>query len=124
MQIIVVLALASMVWLIWQLIKAKRFTRFKQKIEDELKEKVIASIIEELCANRSEAFPNNDCHKEATILYWTQYKSRILHAALQREIITEQWLKDSGNLRNAQHLFYVERAYLPSSNKRSKTEVH
>lgn len=117
MQIIAVLALASLAWLIWQLIKAKRFTRFKQKIEDELKDKVITSIIEELYDNRSEAFPNNDCHKEATILYWTQYKSRILHAALQREIITEQWLKDSGNLRNAQHLFFIEKEYLPPFNK-------
>lgn len=113
MQIIAALALASMVWLIWQLIKAKRFTRFKQKIEDELKEKVIASIIEEMAEKRSEIFPNNDCHQAATIYYWCQYKSRLLHAALQREIITEQWLKDSGNLRNAQHLFYVESKYLP-----------
>lgn len=117
MQIIAVLALASLVWLIWQLIKAKRFTRFKQKIEDDLKDKVIANIIEELCDNRSEIFPNNECHKEATIFYWTQYKSRILHAALQREIITQQWLKDSGNLRNAQHLFFIEKAHLPCSNE-------
>ena len=113
MQIIAVLALASLAWLIWQLIKAKRFTRFKQKIEDELKEKVIANIIEELTENRNEVYPNNDCHQEATIYYWCQYKSRLLHAALQREIISEQWLKDSGNLRNAQHLFYVESKYLP-----------
>ena len=116
MHIIAILALASLVWLIWQLIKAKRFTRFKQKIEDELKARVVASIVEELCDNRSEVYPNNDCHKEATIFYWTQYKSRILYAALQREIITEQWLKDSGNLNNAQHLFYVEKAHLPKSN--------
>jgi hypothetical protein len=114
MQIIAVLALALLAWLIWQLIKAKRFTRFKQKIEDELKEKVVASIIEELRDTRSEVFPNNDCHQAATIFYWCEYKSRILHAALQREIITEQWLKDSGNLRNAQHLFYVEHKYLPN----------
>jgi hypothetical protein len=113
MQIIVVLALASMVWLIWELIKAKRFTRFKQKIEDELKDKVIASILEELAENRSDILPNNDCHQAATIYYWCQYKSRILHAALKREIITEQWLRDSGNLRNAQHLFYVESKHLP-----------
>lgn len=115
MQIIAVLALASMVWLIWQLIKAKRYTRFKKRIEDELKDKVIAHIIEELTENRSANFPNNDCHQEATIFYWCQYKSRLLHAALQREIITEQWLKESGNLRNAQHLFHVERDYLPTS---------
>lgn len=113
MQIIALLALASLAWLIWQLIKAKRFTRFKQKIEDELKEPVIKSIINELAESRSELFPNNNCHQEATIYYWCQYKSRILHAALQREIITEQWLKESGNLRNAQHLFFVERMYLP-----------
>ncbi|MGV2873424.1 hypothetical protein [Colwellia sp. E150_009] len=115
MQIIAVLALASLVWLIWQLIKAKRYTRFKQKIEEELKAKVIASIIEDLAENRSATYPNNNCHQEATIFYWCQYKSRILHAALQREIVTEQWLKDSGNLRNAQHLFYVEREYLPTT---------
>ena len=112
MQIIAVLALTALAWLIWQLIKAKRFNRFKQKIEDELKDKVIASIIDELAQNRSDVFPNNDSHQEATIYYWTQYKSRILHAALQREIITEQWLKDSGNLRNAQHLFYVEKGFI------------
>ncbi len=117
MQIIAILALSAMAWLIWQLIKAKRFTRFKQKIENELKEKVIANIIEELCDNRSEDLPNNNCHQEATILYWTQYKSRILYTALQREIITEQWLKDSGNLRNAQHLFFIEQRFLPTSYK-------
>ncbi len=111
MQIIAILALTALVWLMWQLIKAKRFTRFKQKIEEELKNKVIASIIEELDDKRCDEFPNNDCHKQATIFYWTQYKSRILQAALQREIITEQWLKDSGNLRNAQHLFYIEKFF-------------
>ncbi len=115
MQFIVALALASLVWLFWQLIKAKRFTRFKQKIEDELKNKVIANIIEELTENCSDVYPNNDCHKEATIFYWTQYKSRILHAALQREIITQQWLKESGNLRNAQHLFFIEQQYMPKT---------
>jgi len=112
MQIIAILALTVLAWLIWQLIKAKRFNRFKQKIEDELKDSVIASIVDELEESRSDTFPNNDCHKEASIFYWTQYKSRILHAALQRDIITEQWLKDSGNLRNAQHLFYVEKHFI------------
>lgn len=113
MQIIALLALASLLWLIWQLIRAKRFTRFKKKIEDELKDKVIASIIEDLNETRSAVFPNNEYHQTATLFYWCQYKSRILHAALQREIITEEWLKESGNLRNAQHLFHVERRYLP-----------
>jgi len=110
--LVTVLALSGLAWLIWQLIKAKRFNRFKQKIEDELKDKVIVSIINELEENRSNLYPNNDSHQEATVFYWTQYKSRILHTALQREIITEQWLRSSGNLRNAQHLFYVEKKFI------------
>ncbi len=112
MEIIVLLALLSLCWLVWQLVKAKRFNRFKQQIESELKEKVINSIIDELNESRSEVFPNNDCHQAATIFFWCQYKSRILQAALQREIIDQQWLKDSGNLRNAQHLFHIEQQYL------------
>ena len=114
MEIIASLALLSLLWLIWQLVKAKRFTRFKQQIDAELKEKVIASIKEELEDTRSEQYPNNECHQEATLLYWTQYKSRILHAALEREIINQQWLIKTGNLRNAQHLFFIERHYLPT----------
>lgn len=113
MEIIAILALLSLVWMLWQLVKAKRFTRFKRQIESELKDKVIADIIEELALTRSEEFPNNDCHQAATLLFWTQYKSRILHAALAREIIDKQWLIDSGNLRNAQHLYFIERQYLP-----------
>ncbi len=115
MEIIATLALLSLLWLIWQLVKAKRFTRFKQQIEHELKNKVVTNILEELIQTRCEQFPNNDCHQAATCLYWTQYKSRILHAALAREIIDQQWLIDTGNFRNAQHLFFVERQYLPLS---------
>ena len=116
MEIIATLALLSLLWLIWQLIKAKRFTRFKRQIDSELKDKVIANIIEELAINRSEQFPNNDCHQAATLFYWTQYRSRILHAALAREIINQKWLIDSGNMRNAQHLFFIERQHLPLPN--------
>jgi len=115
MEIIATLALLSLLWLVWQLVKAKRFTRFKLQIESELKEKVVASIKEELEETRCEQLPNNDCHQAATLLYWTQYKSRILHAALAREIVDQQWLKDTGNLRNAQHLFFIERQHLPLS---------
>ncbi|MCP4985782.1 MAG: hypothetical protein GY928_06845 [Colwellia sp.] len=113
MEIIATLASISLLWLVWQLVKAKRFTRFKQQIDSELKEKVIASIKEELEETRSEQLPNNNCHQAATLLYWTQYKGRILHAALARDIIDQQWLKDTGNLRNAQHLFFIERQHLP-----------
>ncbi len=113
MEIILVLALSSLIWLVWQLVKAKRFNRFMQEIEQELKTQVIADIIKELDETRSSLFPNNHCHQAATILFWTQYKSRILHAALQREIIDQNWLRDTGNLRNAQHLFHIEQQYLP-----------
>jgi len=113
MEIIATLALLSLLWLVWQLVKAKRFTRFKQQIEIELKGKVVASIQEELEETRCEQLPNNECHKAATLLYWTQYKSRILHAALARDIVDQQWLIDTGNLRNAQHLFFIERQHLP-----------
>ena len=114
MEIIATLAVLSLIWMLWQLVKAKQFTRFKGRIETELKDKVIANIVDELAQTRSELLPNNDSHQAATLFYWTQYKSRILHAALQREIIDQQWLIDTGNLRNAQHLFFIERHYLPS----------
>jgi hypothetical protein len=114
MEIFAILALLILAWLSWQLVKAKRFNRFKQQIDNEFKNKVIASIIEELTHTRCEGLPNNDSHQAATIFYWTQYKSRILHAALSREIISQEWLISSGNLRNAQHLFFIEREYLPT----------
>ena len=114
MEIIATVALLSLLWLVWQLVKAKRFTHFKRQIELELKDKVIDSITQELVETRSELFPNNEHHQAATLLYWTQYKSRILHAALAREIIDQQWLIDTGNLRNAQHLFFIERQHTPT----------
>lgn len=112
MEFIVVIALLILAWLIWQLYKAKQYTRFKSLIETELKPKVIAKIIEELDETRSELFPNNEIHQQASLYYWTQYKGRILKAALVHEIIDEQWLINTGNLRNSQHLFHVEQQYL------------
>jgi Glu-tRNA(Gln) amidotransferase subunit E-like FAD-binding protein len=107
-----VFALVILLWMAWLLVKAKRFTQFKQQIEVELKPKVIADILANLEETRSKIFPNNEVHQQATIYYWTQYKARILQAALQREIISQQWLKDTGNLRNSQHLFHIEQQYL------------
>jgi hypothetical protein len=121
MEFFAFVALFILTWLSWQLVKAKRFTRFKQKIDAELKNKVIANIKEEMIFTRCEGLPNNDNHQAATIFYWTQYKSRILHAALSREIISQEWLLNSGNLRNAQHLFFIERAYLPTKSSLIKS---
>ena len=96
-------------WFFWQLIKAKRFTKFKQHLEQELKPKVFEHIITELNETRTELLPNNEIHQQATLYYWGQYKVRILQAALIRDIIDEQWLKDTGNIKNSQHLFFIER---------------
>ncbi len=113
MEVIGFLAISSLLWLIWQLVRAKQFNRFKQRIEKELKPQVIEAIIAELDESRSELLPNNACHQQASLFYWTQYKSRILHAALTKGVIDKSWLSDTGNLRNAQHLFHIERQYLP-----------
>ena len=112
MEFIVVIGFLILTWLIWQLIKAKKYTQFKIRIEGELKPKVNAHIIEELEETRSDLFPNTNIHQQASLYYWTQYKGRILKAALEREIINEKWLKDTGNMRNSQHLFHVEQQYL------------
>ena len=109
MEIIAVIAVLFLAWLIWQFMRAKHFTQFKRQIIQELKPKVIANIIEEMSQTRSEHLPNNSAHQEATILYWSVSAGRVLQAALMREIIDEQWLKSTGNLRNSQHLFHVER---------------
>ncbi len=69
MEVIAILALLSLLWLLWQLFKAKQFTRFKQQIDQELKSKVIESIINELEESRSDVYPNNECHQQATIMF-------------------------------------------------------
>jgi hypothetical protein len=115
-EFIIVVGVLFLLWLLWQLARAKRFTRFKHLIVTELKPQVIASIIEELEQTRSEQYPNNQAHQDATILYWSSSKAKILQAALLREIIDEQWLKDSGNLRNSQHLFYIEKHLMHQTN--------
>lgn len=89
--------------------RAKHFTRFRRQVMQELKPKVIASIVEEMKQTRSAQLPNNLVHQEATIAYWSFSAGRILQAALIREIIDEKWLKETGNLRNSQHLFHIER---------------
>ena len=111
MEIFAFLAVAILLWMAWQLVQAKRFNKFRKQIIEELKPKVVASIIVELEETRSELSPNNESHQQATIYFWTEYKVRILQAALQREIIDEKWLKDTGNLRNSQHLFHIERQH-------------
>jgi ABC-type protease/lipase transport system fused ATPase/permease subunit len=106
--IIAVLAFVFLAWLVWQLMRAKHFTQFKRQITQELKPKVIQAIINEMEETRSEQKPNTPAHQEATITYWSASAGRVLQAALMREIIDENWLKETGNLRNSQHLFHIE----------------
>ena len=108
MEIIALIAVLFLAWLIWQLRRAKHFTKFKRQIIQELKPKVIANIIEEMAETRSELHPNTTAHQAATISYWGASAGRVLQAALMREIINQQWLIETGNLRNSQHLFHIE----------------
>lgn len=114
MEVFALIAVAILSWLVWQLVKAKRFNRFKDKIEIELKPLVIEKIKEHLVLTRCELLPNNNVHQQATIDYWCQYKSRILQVALQLHVIDKQWLIDSKNIRNCQHLFHIEKHRMPS----------
>lgn len=107
-----ILAVGLLLWMVWQLYRAKQFTQFKQLIESELKPQIVEYLTNELIENRSEVFPNTDCHIQASINYWCRYKVRILQFALAKEIITQQWLVETGNTRNSQHLFHVERQFL------------
>ena len=68
----------------------------------------MSQIEQQLIAERSELTPNTDAHIQASQYFWGQYPSRVLQAALQREIIDETWLESTGNTRNCQHLFFVE----------------
>ena len=112
MEFIALPALALLIWLAWQLIRAKRFNKFKTLLNTDIKEKVIVAIKADLIANRSELFPNTKHHIEATSHYWTQSSVRILQAAVKYEIINKKWLKDTGNVRNCQHLYHLEKKYL------------
>lgn len=112
MEVIATLSFLALFWLIWQLIQAKKLTRFKRYIDKELKGLVINQIKHDLEETRSELFPNNEVHEEATLYYWTKHRARILQRALRDEIIDEKWLKEAGYLRQSQHLFYIEQHVL------------
>ncbi len=112
LEFIALPAFALLIWLAWQLYRAKQFTKFKIQLNTEIKNKVVAAIKEDLTNQRSEQFPNNQAHIDATIYYWTQYPIRILQAAIKYEIIDKQWLQNTNNIRNSQHLMHTQRQYL------------
>jgi len=119
MEIIAIAAIMLLVWMTWQLYRARNFNRFKQRIIQELKPKVVQKVKERLIASRSQLTPNTDAHIIACQFYWTQHPARILQAALQWEIINKQWLQETGNLRNCQHLFYIDKDKLVTFDEES-----
>jgi hypothetical protein len=108
-EFFVVIAVCLLIFMVWQIIRAKRFTQFKRVLSNDIKPKVISHIIAELNDSRSDILPNNEIHCQATIDFWGQYPVRILQAALHRNIIDKAWLEKTGNMRNSQHLFFIER---------------
>ena len=116
MEILALLAGLILLWMAWQIFRAKQFTRFKQDIEIQLKPRVIEALASHLEETRSDIFPNNKCHQEAAALYWCQYKSRIVQAALKFGVIDKQWLIDNNKLRHCQHLFHIEQTHLAELN--------
>lgn len=114
-DLMTIIALLLLLALIWQLFKAKRFTRFKRYIDEELQPIVVASITQNLDETRSDIFPNTKSHEEAALYYWCQYRVRVVQMALEKEIIDEKWLKDTGNYRYCQHLFHIENQYINRS---------
>jgi len=108
-EIFAVIALAIILWMVWQLFRARKFNHFKGVINRELKPMVIAQIKDNMIEYRSDIFPNCAAHEQATIYYWCQYPSRILQAAIVWQLIDKDWLRKTGNIRNYQHLFFIEK---------------
>jgi len=107
-----VLAIIVLIWMFWQLYRAKQFTKFKTYLNNEIKNKVTEALKIELENSRSELTPNNETHIEAALLYWTQSPVRILQYALNRELITIETLKKEKKWRYCQHLFHVQKQFL------------
>lgn len=103
-----VLGVSFLLWLIWQLLRAKQFTQFKLYLNQEIAPQLAEQLKQELIESRSEITPNNDEHIQATLFYWQQYPIRILQAALDRKILTSDELKNAGKFRFCQHLYHVQ----------------
>ncbi|WP_448250289.1 hypothetical protein [Thalassotalea agariperforans] len=123
MEIIVVIAIAVILFLLWQLYRAKQFNRFKKRIELEITPQLSEHITAQLIASRCQLLPNTQAHIEASILFWTCSKARVIQAALEQEIIDEAWLKNTGNYRNCQHLFFIEKEFLLPTDRIKPIEI-
>lgn len=112
MEIVIVLAVAILVFFSWQLYQAKKVSKFKQWLRSSIQPKLSHELSQQLIHNRSDLFPNTPEHIEASIAFWTQYHSRIIQKSLQFNIINKQTIIDVGYYRQYQHLLFIEQQYL------------
>lgn len=112
MEIIIILASSILIFLSWQLYQAKRIRHFKKWIDTNITSELIHQLTEQLSNNRSEQFPNNDIHIEASILFWTQYRARIIQKSIQLNITNKQAIINMGFHRQCQHILFIEQAFL------------
>ncbi len=111
-EILIIVAAVTLLWLCWQLYRAKQFTKFKHYLKEEIQPQVVELIITDLEDCRSSTFPNNTCHQAATINYWTQYHVRILQYALEKDILNKGILVKQKRWRFCQHLLAIEQRFL------------
>ncbi|QBY05340.1 hypothetical protein E2K93_13570 [Thalassotalea sp. HSM 43] len=126
--ILPLLALALLVWMSWRLVQAKRYNRFIDWLMTDIKPQLLSHVQQELVEQRCQQYPNNDCHIEASCHYYGQYPVRVLEAALQRDIITSDWIQQRQNKRHLQHLLFIQAAYritpAPVAKDQSPQEQH
>lgn len=107
-DIIVALAFALLIWMMWRLYQAKQYNKFIDWLNIEIKPQLLTAIAEELEDNRCDDFPNNECHQQAAMYFYQQYPVRIFEAAVKREIISEDWFLSKKNKRHASHLLFIQ----------------
>ncbi|WNC71107.1 hypothetical protein RGQ13_13360 [Thalassotalea psychrophila] len=110
-DVIVVLAFALLIWMMWRLYQAKQYNKFIDWLNVEVKPQLLVKIAEELEENRSADLPNNECHQQAAIYFYQQYPVRIFEAAVAREIIDKSWFSNKKNKRHASHLLFIQSPY-------------
>lgn len=110
-DVIVVLAFALLIWMMWRLYQAKQYNKFIDWLNVEIKPLLLVKIAEELEENRSADFPNNECHQQAAMYFYQQYPVRIFEAAVEREIISKDWFLNKHNKRHASHLLFIQSLY-------------
>ncbi|MCH2055156.1 MAG: hypothetical protein MK214_00785 [Thalassotalea sp.] len=109
MELFAIAAAMLIIWMCWQLYRARRYNQFKAMVQQDLKPRVVEHLTTKLQSERSDATPNTDAHIAASQYFYTQFPARTLQVAIEWEIVNEAWLKEHGYIRFCQHLFFVDR---------------